>query len=430
MIIPVRVAPSFVASVLRQFALVALGLCVAQPALAEYRLGPGDVLEVSVAGLPEFRHRVTVQLDGSISLPLLGTLYVAGSPPSEARSRIQSTLATKVVRQRRTDGRDSPLMVEIDEVSAVVVEYRPIYVGGDVTRSGEQTYRPLMTVRQALATSGGYDPRAAALGTFRDLIDLQAEYGALSISFAKEHIQAWRIRTELGGMKADFDRSVLGDLPLSPAKISELVQLVKEHIGAREADLKSERTNLKAALTDADEQIVVLSKQLETERQGTEADLEDLKRVNLLFEKGALAITRVTEARRAVMLSSSRALETNAHLIQVRKQRNELMRQIEKVDSLRKVELLKELEETTVRLAAAEAKLKATLVGLQNTLPPMTSSEASQRRRITIFRKTEDGDKSFVATGDTELLPGDVVEVTIRRDEAEVAGAPVARTTK
>ena len=60
----------------------------------------------------------------------------------------------------------------------------------------------------------------------------------------------------------------------------------------------------------------------------------------------------------------------------------------------------------------------------------MTSSEASQRRRITIFRKSEDGDKSFVATGDTELLPGDVVEVTIRRDEAEVAGAPVARTTK
>ena len=205
---------------------------------------------------------------------------------------------------------------------------------------------------------------------------------------------------------------------------------MKEHIGAREADLKSERTNLKAALTDADEQIVVLSKQLETERQGTEADLEDLKRVNLLFEKGALAITRVTEARRAVMLSSSRALETNAHLIQVRKQRNELMRQIEKVDSLRKVELLKELEETTVRLAAAEAKLKATLVGLQNTLPPMTSNAASQRRRITIFRKSEDGDKSFIATGDTELLPGDVVEVTIHRDEAEVAGVPVARTTK
>ena len=286
MIVPVRVVPSFVASVLRQFALVALGLCVAQPALAEYRLGPGDVLEVSVAGLPEFRHRVTVQLDGSISLPLLGTLYVAGSPPSEARSRIQSTLATKVVRQRRTDGRDSPLMVEIDEVSAVVVEYRPIYVGGDVTRSGEQTYRPLMTVRQALATSGGYDPRAAALGTFRDVIDLQAEFGALSISFAKSTSRRGGSAPSSAGRRRTSTAAFWAICRSLRRRSRELVQLVKEHIGAREADLKSERTNLKAALTDADEQIVVLSKQLETERQGTEADLEDLKRVNLLFEKG------------------------------------------------------------------------------------------------------------------------------------------------
>jgi polysaccharide biosynthesis/export protein len=430
MSLPVRLAPGFLASIVKHVSILALALCVARPALAEYRLGPGDVLEVSVAGLPEFRHRVTVQLDGSISLPLLGTIYVAGSPPSEARSRIQSTLATKVVRQRRTDGRDAPMMVEIDEVSAVVVEYRPIYVGGDVTRPGEQTYRPLMTVRQALATSGGYDPRATALGTIRDLIELQSEYGAQSIAMAKEHIQAWRIRTELGTEKAEFDRSLLADLLLAPAKISELIELAKQHSSARETDFRSERASLKSALADADEQIAVLSSQLTNERQGMEADLEDLKRVNYLFEKGALAITRVTEARRAVMLSSSRALETNAHLIQVRKQRNDLTRQMEKVDTLRNVDLLKELQDTTTRLGAAEAKLKATMVGLQNTMPPMSPSEASRRKRVTIFRKTEDGEKTFSATGDTELLPGDVVDVTIRRDEAEVAGAAVMQTTK
>ena len=429
MTIPVRVAPALVGSILRQFALFALGVCIAHPAVAEYRIGPGDVLEVSVASL-SFHHRVTVQLDGSISLPLLGTVYVAGSPPSEARSKIQSTLATKIVRQRRTDGRDAPLMVEIDEVSATVVEYRPIYVGGDVTRAGEQTYRPRMTVRQALTSSGGYDPRATALGSFRDLIELQSEHGAQSIAMAKEHIQSWRIRTELGTETGEFDRSVLADLPLSPVKVSELVQLAKEHQSARDKDFASERASLKAALADADEQIGVLSKQLETERQGMDADMEDLRRVNLLFEKGALAITRVTEARRAVMLSSSRALETNAHLIQVRKQRNELSRQLEKVDSQRKVELSKELEESSARLAAAEAKLKATIVGLQNTLPPMTPGEVSRRRRITIFRKTEDGEKSFAATGETELLPGDVIDITIRRDEAEVAGAAVNQTTK
>jgi polysaccharide export outer membrane protein len=411
-------------------AFVILGLIVVQPATAEYRLGPGDVIEVSVAGLPEYRHRVTVQLDGSISLPLLGTIVVAGARPSEARSKIQSTLATKVVRQRRTDGRDSPLMVEIDEISATVVEYRPIYVSGDVTRPGEHTYRPLMTVRQALATSGGHDPRSVVASTFRDLVDLQSEYDSLSILFAKEHIQIWRVRSELSGDKRDLDRSIFKDMPISPTRISELIRLVTEQLAAREADFNSEKASLQTALSDAEEHIAVLSKQLETEQQGTQADSEDLRRVNSLFEKGALAITRVTEARRALLLSSSRQLETNAQLIHVRKQRNELMRQIEKLDNQRNLELLKELQEASVRLAGTEAKLKATLVGLQNTSPPMAPAEASRRRLVTIFRKTEDGGKSFIATGDTELLPGDVVDVSIRRDDAEIAGVPTAQTIK
>ena len=44
-------------------------------------------------------------------------------------------------------------------VVATVVEYRPIYVNGDVSKPGEHPFRPQMTVRQAVALSGGYDSR-------------------------------------------------------------------------------------------------------------------------------------------------------------------------------------------------------------------------------------------------------------------------------
>src|SRR6266540_7389004 len=65
------------------------------PAEAEYRIDAGDILEIAVAGMPDWRQRIEVQLDGSISYPLLGTLVVAGLSPSEVRTKIQG-IPTKV----------------------------------------------------------------------------------------------------------------------------------------------------------------------------------------------------------------------------------------------------------------------------------------------------------------------------------------------
>ena len=42
------------------------------------RVGPGDVLEVSVLGIEELSRRVRVLGDGTITLPLLGNFQVAG----------------------------------------------------------------------------------------------------------------------------------------------------------------------------------------------------------------------------------------------------------------------------------------------------------------------------------------------------------------
>lgn len=47
-------------------------------AKAEYRVNVGDVLEVAMAGVPELRHRAPVQINGNISLPLVGMLPAAG----------------------------------------------------------------------------------------------------------------------------------------------------------------------------------------------------------------------------------------------------------------------------------------------------------------------------------------------------------------
>jgi polysaccharide export outer membrane protein len=141
-----------------KWSLVAVGLTISvTQAKAEYVVNVGDVLEVAVAGVPELRNRASVQIDGNISLPLVGTVRVAGLPLQQVRTEIGAALASKVFRQRTSEGHETAIVIDADEVTATVAEYRPIYVNGDVSRPGEYPYRPATTARQLIAVAGGYD---------------------------------------------------------------------------------------------------------------------------------------------------------------------------------------------------------------------------------------------------------------------------------
>lgn len=110
-----------------------------------------------MAGVPELRNRAAVQIDGNISLPLVGAIPVAGLPLQQVRTKIGAALASKVFRQRTLDGRETAIVIDADEVTAAVAEYRPIYVNGDASKPGEYSYRRAITARQLIAVAGGYD---------------------------------------------------------------------------------------------------------------------------------------------------------------------------------------------------------------------------------------------------------------------------------
>src|ERR1044071_3119341 len=93
--------------VLLDVGLFATALCCSQsPARAEYRLQGGDVVEISVSGVPELRQRAPVQLDGTITFPVVGTFMVEGVALPEVRGKIQSAVASKIFRIRTPDGRE------------------------------------------------------------------------------------------------------------------------------------------------------------------------------------------------------------------------------------------------------------------------------------------------------------------------------------
>src|SRR5689334_11443006 len=154
----------------------AVVLLLSSPARAEYRLAIGDVVETSVAGVPELRQRSQVSQDGEVLLPLGGQLRVDGMTMAEARDKVRQPVPTKEFRRRNEDGREYPVIIAPGDVQIAVAEYRPVYLNGDVAKPGEQPFRPGLTVRQAIALAGGYDIlRFRMNNPFLEQSDLKSE---------------------------------------------------------------------------------------------------------------------------------------------------------------------------------------------------------------------------------------------------------------
>jgi polysaccharide biosynthesis/export protein len=400
--------------------MVGLILSTIQSAKAEYRVSVGDMLEITVAGVADLRHKAPVQLDGTLSLPLVGNVQVSGLPLLQIEAKVRAALATKVFRQKTADGRETALVIEPDQVTVVVAEYRPIYVSGDVSKPGEYPYRPNITARQAIAVAGGYDIMHMRMDNpYLESADLRGEYASLWTEFAQEQAHLWRIKSELGE-GSQISQRVLMDVPLPKATITGIVDAETEYLKTRQGDYQREKSFLQRGVREADEEVRVLSDQQQREEQGLQADQEELQKVSDLFVRGTLPSPRVTEARRAVLLSATRKLQTAAQLTQAKQQQDEMARKLEKLDDQRRLDLLRELEETSVKLNQIREKLQS--VGDKLRYTAMVRSQlargAGTRPDIVVIRAGDKGEERLSASEGFELKPGDTVDVALQYEES------------
>lgn len=382
---------------------------------AEYRLQAGDVLEIVVAGMPDLKQRIAVQVDGGISMPLVGTILVAGSSLAETRAKIQAALATKVFRHIGPDGRERPVVVKYDEVSASIVEYCPIYIQGEVMKPGQLTFRPHMTVRQAVGAAGGYYAlRFQTLSIAKDAIDMQGDYAALWVTFAKEQLAIARLTAELDGVSARIDDSVLSGVPLPAPTLAKISQDEEEIRALRAIDLEKERTFLQRSIGQVDRHIVTLEEQQKKEDEGIKQDTADLQRLTRLFERGNIAIPRLTESRRALLLSTTKQVQTRSEIISAERRRGELERQLDKLPDERRITTLQELQKARLSLATTRAKLQTLAQQLPNAMKQIAGVKETKTPKFVVYRSSHQGEHSFIGDGDTELQPGDVVEVLMQ----------------
>jgi polysaccharide export outer membrane protein len=114
---------------------------------AVYRLGPGDHVRIIVYGNDQLSKDFRINDTGGLDLPLVGTINAKGLSTQELKTEIGNTL----MREN---------FVREPSVSVEVISYRPIFILGEVSKPGQYSYQPGMTVLTAVAVAGGYTYRA------------------------------------------------------------------------------------------------------------------------------------------------------------------------------------------------------------------------------------------------------------------------------
>ena len=120
--------------------------------VSDYRIGPQDLIDVSVFQVPDLTRSLRVNSFGQISLPLIGSLQAGGMTVQELEASIASHLSEKFLQN--------------PQVTVFIKEYasQRVTVEGAVTKPGIFPLTGRTTLLQCIAVSGGFLPLADLKG--------------------------------------------------------------------------------------------------------------------------------------------------------------------------------------------------------------------------------------------------------------------------
>lgn len=110
------------------------------------RLLPGEKLHVVVYDEPNLTGDFTIDPSGYLSLPVAGTMKVAGMTPAQLRDKLVLAFRNAHIKN--------------PGVTVAVAEFRPFYILGEVDKPGVYPYIGGLNVMSAIAIAGGQTYRA------------------------------------------------------------------------------------------------------------------------------------------------------------------------------------------------------------------------------------------------------------------------------
>ncbi len=341
----------------------------------------------------EMTGEYAVQLDGTIYVPLIGTVKAAGLTPEGL--------------QRELGAKSAPLFSHPVKMIIKLVKREPIYVTGSVPQAGVFDYRPYMTVLHAMILAGvrTAGPHAA------DRMDVLQE---------TEHLR--KTDAALAGLIAKRDALVARRDGGAPTPSATLVALV----GNDAAERRFAEANRVVSLEDAKQKGETAafdegSAAIENERKILKKSLEDAQSA---LEQAAKRYEFVTNNKTRGIVAQNTVDQTQVSLELSRAHLNDLLASMARLEEsaitlrqrkaaeIAEAAIARQREIDNLQDFITEAAITRATLGPTLDFANATFVRGTGRPTIRILRPTAAGMTTIRATEITAVVPGDIVEVT------------------
>jgi len=412
--------------------LVAAGLAFAaampiQATGQEYTLGVQDKVKIKVYEWRASQDAIfewqalndtfTVGPGGLLSLPLAGDFDVAGHTTKEVATAISDSLMRNMDLGRRPNA------------TVEVVQYRPFYIVGTVTQSGEFAYRPGLTVLQAVGIAGGFRNRTDSLDRVeRDAIASRGELELLALTRSNLQARRARLEAELAGA-ADIQFPTELTSRVNERSVSLLLEQERFIFKARAEGLESQISSLRSLKEYLNKELGSLGSQLGIIDRQIELLQKELKAVATLVSKGFSEAPRQLGLERAVAQLQGERVTAETALMRANQEISKADISIVDLREDRRKEVTTLLRDTQAELDGLAQKTETAQQLLDQSedtaADAVSDAELSGNARpiFKILRPSAGQIVELEADERTAVQPGDTIKVEVRRRKSSTSAS-------
>lgn len=407
------------------------------PAIAgEYLLGPQDKVRLKIYEWRPSRDLIfewtalndefVIGADGTIFLPFAGQIRAQGAAPGDLARSIGIRLMQQMGLGRAPD------------VAVEIVGFRPFYIVGQVTQSGEFPYRPGLTVLQALSIAGGLKMRDDTLARIeRDAISDRGAVGLLALTNISLLARKARLEAELASKEEIVFPAELA-ARAKEGTIALMMQQEQLIFMARKDAMTTQLRALRELRTFLGKELSSLEKQLSFHGKQIALVQKELVGVSALVQKGLTTAPRELSLERTLAQMQSERLAAETSLLRVRQEMSKTDIAILELSNHHANEVAQTLRETQLQLdeTARKASTASNLLYESQTSAIGLSASGRQLENIKpvykIVRPSRDatGDglsgsmEEFLVEETTKVEPGDTIKVELFLPPPEMVALP------
>lgn len=338
---------------------------------------------------------------GTIGLPVVGSLDVGGRTSTEVAAQISAALHDKM-------GLISP-----PDVSVEIAQYPSIYVVGAVTTPGAYQFRPDLTVLQAVAVAGGrYRPPLEKAG--QSDISLLGELNTIRTGKLRHVGRIARLQAELAGdEQISFPAELTGndDRDL----VNEVMTMERTLFTARANEMARQVDKL-AELRDmyTNELDIMAAKSKDSGQEITQTEAEVAK-ITKLAEQGIVTSSRWSELRRVLGQMRSEHAQGDIEAMRARQSLSESARQEFAIQDQHQTEVATQLRDAQSELAELKSREYTIrrLLQADSTIVLKEAPVGGSDLKFVIVRQDQQNSDELEASESTKLVPGDVLKVQV-----------------